>query len=145
MAGVKKISISDFKTHSGTVFPSIELYYQQFGRRIGSAPIVLVNHSLTGNAQLTGKKGWWNEIIGPGKIIDTKRYTVLGFNIPGNGVMGQTFDSPVHFHTGDIAMLFLKALNVLNVKHLHALIGGGLLEVVLLGKCQQFLQNCVNI
>ena len=126
MAGVKKISISDFKTHSGTVFPSIELYYQQFGRRIGSAPVVLVNHSLTGDAHLTGKKGWWNEIIGSGKIIDTKRYTVLGFNIPGNGVMGQTFDSPEHFHTGDIAMLFLKALNVLNVKHLHALIGGSI-------------------
>ena len=47
--------------------------------------MVLVNHSLTGDAQLTGKNGWWNEIIGPAKTIDTLRYTVIGFNIPENG------------------------------------------------------------
>ena len=126
MAEIKTISILDFKTHSGAVFDSIKLYYQQFGKQIGTAPVVLVNHSLTGDSKLTGEGGWWNEMIGPDKIIDTNRYTVLGFNIPGNGVMDQTFSNPEHFHAGDIAFLFLKGLYALDVKFLHALIGGSI-------------------
>ena len=126
MAEIKTISILDFKTHSGAVFDSIKLYYQQFGKQIGTAPVVLVNHSLTGDSKLTGEGGWWNEMIGPDKIIDTNRYTVLGFNIPGNGVMDQTFSNPEHFHAGDIAFLFLKGLHALDVKFLHALIGGSI-------------------
>ena len=126
MAEIKTISILDFKTHSGAVFDSIKLYYQQFGKQIGTAPVVLVNHSLTGDSKLTGEGGWWNEMIGPDKIIDTNRYTVLGFNIPGNGVMDQTFSNPEDFHAGDIAFLFLKGLYALDVKFLHALIGGSI-------------------
>ena len=126
MAEIKTISILDFKTHSGAVFDSIKLYYQQFGKQIGTAPVVLVNHSLTGDSKLTGEGGWWNEMIGSDKIIDTNRYTVLGFNIPGNGVMDQTFSNPEDFHAGDIAFLFLKGLNALDVKFLHALIGGSI-------------------
>jgi len=102
------------------------LYYQQFGKQIGTAPVVLVNHSLTGDSKLTGEWGWWNEMIGPDKIIDTNRYTVLWFNIPGNGVMDQTFSNPEDFHAGDIAFLFLKGLYDLDVKFLHALIGGSI-------------------
>ncbi len=126
MAEIKTISISDFRTHSGAVFTSIKLYYQRFGKKIGTAPVVLVNHSLTGDSKLTGKGGWWNQIIGPDKTIDTNLYTILGFNIPGNGVMDQTFPIPEDFHTGDIASLFLKGLKILNIKHLHALIGGSI-------------------
>ena len=126
MAEIKTISILDFKTHSGAVFDSIKLYYQQFGKQIGTAPVVLVNHSLTGDSKLTGEGGWWNEMIGPDKIIDTNRYTVLGFNIPGNGVMDQTFSNPEDFHAGDIAFLFLKGLHTLDIKFLHALIGGSI-------------------
>ena len=92
------------------------MYYQQFGRQIGKAPIVLVNHSLTGDANLTGDGGWWTEIIGKGKIIDTDKYTILGFNIPGNGVKGQIFNKPEDFHTGDIASLFLLGLSNLKIK-----------------------------
>ena len=126
MAEIKTISILDFKTHSGAVFDSIKLYYQQFGKQIGTAPVVLVNHSLTGDSKLTGEGGWWNEMIGPDKIINTNRYAVLGFNIPGNGVMNQTFSNPEDFHAGDIAFLFLKGLHALDVKFLHALIGGSI-------------------
>ena len=94
MLEIRTISIKNFKTHSGAIYPKINLYYQQFGRQIGKAPIVLVNHSLTGDANLTGDGGWWTEIIGKGKIIDTDKYTILGFNIPGNGVKGQIFNKP---------------------------------------------------
>ena len=126
MLEIRTISIKKFKTHSGVVYPKINLHYQQFGRQIGKAPIVLVNHSLTGDSNLTGDGGWWNEIIGKGKIIDTEKYTVLGFNIPGNGVKGQTFDKPEDFHTGDIALLFLLGLRSLKINKLYALIGGSI-------------------
>ena len=126
MLEIRTISIKNFKTHSGAIYPKINLYYQQFGRQIGKAPIVLVNHSLTGDANLTGVGGWWTEIIGKGKIIDTDKYTILGFNIPGNGVKGQTFKKPEDFHTGDIASLFLLGLSNLKIKKLYALIGGSI-------------------
>ena len=126
MLEISTISIKNFKTHSGAIYHKINLYYQQFGRQIGKAPIVLVNHSLTGDANLTGDKGWWTEIIGKGKIIDTDKYTILGFNIPGNGVKGQIFDKPEDFHTGDIASLFLLGLSNLKIKKLYALIGGSI-------------------
>ncbi|OUW35310.1 MAG: homoserine acetyltransferase [Flavobacteriaceae bacterium TMED179] len=123
---IKTISINDFTTHSGAIYTQIDLHYQEFGQRIGKAPVVMVNHSLTGDSQLTGKGGWWNEIIGPKKTIDTHLYTVLGFNIPGNGVKDQTFSNPDDFHAGDIASLFLRGLNILNIKKLYALIGGSI-------------------
>ena len=94
--------------------------------QIGKAPVVLVNHSLTGDANLSGDKGWWTEIIGVRKVIDTKKYTIIGFNIPGNGVKGQVFDTPEDFHTGDIASLFLQGLTSLKIKKLYALIGGSI-------------------
>ena len=123
---IKTISITNFKTHSGAIYPKINLYYQQFGIQIGKAPVVLVNHSLTGDANLSGDKGWWTEIIGVRKVIDTKKYTIIGFNIPGNGVKGQVFDTPEDFHTGDIASLFLQGLTSLKIKKLYALIGGSI-------------------
>jgi homoserine O-acetyltransferase len=126
MTEIQTISLSNFRTHSGAVYPSIDLHYQQFGCELGTAPVVLVNHSLTGDAQLTGNGGWWNEIIGAARTIDTQRYTVIGFNIPGNGVLNQTFSTPEDFHAGDIASLFLQGLKVLKIKKLYALIGGSI-------------------
>ena len=121
---VQTLSISNFKTHAGVSYDFIELHYHQFGQAIGTAPVVLVNHSLTGDSIVCGPDGWWNEIIGEGQTIDTQRYTLLAFNVPGNGMLEQTFSTPEDFHTGDIAALFLAGLKVLGVKKLYALIGG---------------------
>jgi homoserine O-acetyltransferase len=44
-----------------------------------TAPIVLVNHALTGNSQVVGDTGWWNDLIGVNKTIDTTKYTVRFF------------------------------------------------------------------
>ena len=126
MTGIQKISVPNFRTHSGTFFNSIKLYYQHFGQALGKSPVVLVNHSLTGDAQVCGPNGWWKEIIGTGKTIDTQYYAVLAFNIPGNGTKGQIFSDVEDFHAGDIASLFLKGLDVLKIDKLYALIGGSI-------------------
>lgn len=107
----------------------VHLTYQLFGLPLHQAPIVLVNHALTGNSQITGENGWWSELIGPNKRIDLNRYTVIAFDIPGNG-----FDqNPEHliadykkWTTQIIAELFWKGLDQLNVRHLYAIIGGSL-------------------
>ena len=44
-----------------------------------------MSHALTGNSEVAGENGWWNGIVGNGKLIDTDKYTVLCFDIPGNG------------------------------------------------------------
>ena len=84
MSTLKYINIQNYVTESGKAIP-LKLSYQTFGRPLFEAPIVLINHALTGNSQITGDNGWWNPIVGHNKVIDTSRYTILAFNIPGNG------------------------------------------------------------
>ena len=63
MLNLKTIHIPNFVTKSGKARP-IKLSYQTFGQELGSAPIVLVNHALTGNSNVCGEDGWWKDLIG---------------------------------------------------------------------------------
>jgi homoserine O-acetyltransferase/O-succinyltransferase len=124
---LEKINIYSFQLNSGSNL-DITLTYQIFGQPIGTAPVVLVNHALTGNSQVIGENGWWNELIGEQKTIDTKQYTIIAFNIPGNGYNddNNVFQNYKDFTTNDIAKIFWIGLNNLNVKQLFAVIGGSL-------------------
>ena len=110
---------------SGKIF-DIDLSYQLFGKDLHTAPVVLVNHALTGNSNVTGENGWWNFLIGDNKIIDTTIYSVVCFNIPGNGFDGNLIENYQDFTPKDIANIFLKGLLFLNISKLHTLIGGSL-------------------
>lgn len=105
---------------------NIPLSYQLFGKDLFSAPIILVNHALTGNSNVSGEKGWWKQLVGEHQVIDTDQYTVLCFNIPGNGFDDFFIDECEDFTPSDIANIFLKGLEILNIKSLHAIIGGSL-------------------
>ncbi len=120
------ISIDQFCTEEGIQFENIPLSYQLFGKKLGTAPVVLINHALTGNSQVAGEDGWWNMLVGDGKAIDLQRYTVLAFNIPGNGHDGFLIDHYKGFIARDIARLFLIGLQLLKIDQLFALIGGSL-------------------
>lgn len=126
MDSVQTLIINTFTTHTGANHTAFKLYYQLFGCPLGSAPVVMVNHSLTGNADVAGPKGWWKAIVGPNKTIDTNQYTIIAFNIPGNGTHNQTLSNPEDFHAGDVADLFLKGLTLLGIDSLYALIGGSI-------------------
>ncbi len=104
----------------------ISLSYQLFGKDLFSAPIILINHALTGNSNVAGEKGWWKQLIGENQVIDTNKYTVLCFNIPGNGYDDFFIDEYSDFTPSDIAKIFLKGLETLNIKNLYAIIGGSL-------------------
>lgn len=120
------VQIDNFITESGITI-SMELSYQSFGRDLDEAPIVLVNHALTGNSNVCGSKGWWSDLIGDGKCIDTKEYAVLAFNIPGNGFderKDRLIDNYKDFSARDVANVFSIGLEKLNVYDLFAVIGG---------------------
>lgn len=125
---LEKIIISDFQLENG-IEKNIQLTYQVFGPTLHSAPIVLVNHALTGNSNVTGENGWWSQIIGENKAIDTSIFTVIAFNIPGNGYDENTADFQhdyKNFVAKDIANLFWSGLSILKVNQLFAIIGGSL-------------------
>ena len=120
------IQINDFTTQSGFQSSTLQLSYQLFGLELGTAPVVLVNHALTANSNAVGENGWWKEVIGKNKTIDTAKFTIIAFNIPGNGYDGLLIDNYKDFVTKDIANMFLLALKKLRISKLHAIVGGSL-------------------
>ncbi len=118
------IEIKGFRTATGAHFERIPLSYELYGRTLHTAPIVLVNHALTGNSTVAGDQGWWNGLIGEHKLIDTSRYTVLAFNIPGNGYDGFQIENYKDFVARDVAQLFSEGLKALSITSLFAAIGG---------------------
>lgn len=123
------IKIKNFTTESGYFYPEFELSYQLFGEDIHTAPIVLVNHALTGNSDVAGKKGWWKDLIGQGKVIDTNNYTIISINVPGNGYdenPKNLIENYEDFNARDIARLFGLLIQQLKIDKLYAVVGGSL-------------------
>lgn len=118
------ITIQNFTTESGAFYATVNLSYQLFGPTLNTAPIVLVNHALTGNSQVVGAKGWWNALIGENRTIDTNKYTILAFNVPGNGFDDTVIENYMDFTARDVAILFIEGLKMLQIKQLFAIIGG---------------------
>lgn len=126
---IHKIDLFNFNLENGKVKPYLPLFYQTFGQPIGQSPIVIVNHALTGNSNLTGEKGWWNDLIGDEKTIDTNYFTVITFNIPGNGYDGNAENQIHNYHDftiRDIARIFWEGIFFLNIENLFSVIGGSL-------------------
>jgi len=141
------VRIENFTTISGKIY-DIPLSYEIFGQRLGIAPIVLVNHALTGNSSVAEERGWWGDIVGNKKTIDTNVYTVLSFNIPGNGYDGFFIENPKDFTAKDIARLFILGLEKIGIKKLFAIIGGSLGGCIgweMLGIDKNLSQNFIPI
>ena len=122
---LQHIKLKNHQLVSGKIL-DIDLSYQLFGPELHSAPIVLVNHAFTGNSNVAGEHGWWNSLIGENKIIDTNTFSVICFNIPGNGFDGNLIENYQDFTPKDIATIFLQGLSLLNISKLHTIIGGSL-------------------
>jgi homoserine O-acetyltransferase len=123
---LKHIKIKEFTTEAGASFSELNLSYQVFGKELGTAPVVLINHALTGHSNVAGDEGWWKDIVGQHKAINTDVYSILSFNIPGNGFDGFLIEDYKAFIARDIARIFLEGLSALKITQLFALIGGSL-------------------
>ncbi len=123
---LQHINIKNYTTESGVLVSELKLSYQVFGKKLGEAPVILVNHALTGNSNVAGDDGWWKDLIGENKVIDTNLYTILAFNIPGNGYDGFVIKNYKDFVARDVANIFLLGLEQLKVEKVFATIGGSL-------------------
>ena len=85
-----------FPLENGGVLPGITVAYTTAGvLNADRSNAVLVCHALTGDQYaaephpFTGKPGWWHQVVGPGRPIDTERFFVVCANVLG-GCMGST-------------------------------------------------------
>lgn len=147
MSTLQKHTIPSFKLHSGKVI-SLTLSYQVFGKALDEAPVVMVNHSLTGNSNVSGEEGWWSDIIGPKKLIDTELYSVIAFNFPGNGFDDSFLSSYKGWILRDVSEAFKITLDQLGVSELFAAIGGsigGALAWEMAVSYPHFIRNVIPI
>lgn len=144
---LQNIHLKNFETASGKLY-DLPVSYELFGRELHTAPVVLVNHALTGNSNVAGEKGWWKTLVGDGEIIDTQKFTVLSFNIPGNGYNGFFIENYQDFTTEDIAKIFLQTLDLLRIKTVYAVIGGsigGAIAWEMLAQSKNFAEHVVAL
>jgi homoserine O-acetyltransferase/O-succinyltransferase len=126
---LQKINIQNWNLENGKTIENIPIFYQIFGQPIGTSPVVLVNHALTGNSNVIGKNGWWNDLIGDNKTIDTHFFTILAINISGNGFdqnPENLIENYKDFTIRDIANIYWKTVFELKIHDLFAIIGGSL-------------------
>lgn len=126
MSQLAQLKIKSHISKSGFNFKNLPLTYQVFGKELGSAPVVLVTHALTGNSNVCGDKGWWKALIGSEKCIEVEKYTILSFNIPGNGYDGFLIKNYEDISIYDVSQWFLEGLDQLKITSVFAAIGGSL-------------------
>jgi homoserine O-acetyltransferase len=91
---------------NGATLTPVEVAYESYGRlNAARSNAILVLHAFTGDAHAagisheTGKPGWWDNMIGPGKAFDTNQYFVFCSNVLG-GCRGTTGPSSIDPATG---------------------------------------------
>lgn len=119
--------------------------YKTYGTLNGAkSNAILVAHALTGDQYVasshpvTGKPGWWETMVGPGKPVDTDRFFVICPNVLG-GCMGSTgpastnpetgkpwgLDFPV-ITIGDMVEAQVPLIDHLGIDQLFCVIGGSM-------------------
>ena len=94
------------KLDSGMELAPLTLAYQTYGTlNADKSNAIMVCHALTGDQfcagthPITGKPGWWEMLIGPGKPVDTDKYFIICANVIG-GCMGSTGPTTLNPATG---------------------------------------------
>jgi homoserine O-acetyltransferase len=133
------------KLDCGQVLAPFTVAYQTYGTlNADKSNAILVCHALTGDQHVanvhpvTGKPGWWETMVGPGKPIDTEKYFIICPNIIG-GCMGSTgpaslnpatgkpygLDFPV-ITIGDMVAAQVRLIDHLGIDTLFSVVGGSM-------------------
>ena len=119
--------------------------YQTYGAlNAAKSNAILICHALTADQHVankhpvTGKPGWWDTLVGPGKPIDTNRFFVICSNVLG-GCMGSTGPASINPKTGtpygldfpvitisDIVDAQARLIDHLGIDQLFAVVGGSM-------------------
>ncbi len=97
----------ELRLESGSTLPGFELVYETYGELNRDASnAILICHALSGNHHAAGyhstddrKPGWWENMIGPGKPIDTRQFYLVSPNNLG-GCHGSSGPSSIDAKTG---------------------------------------------
>ncbi len=146
MTTVKNLLTIDgpFDMHRGDVLQSPTVAYETWGELIGNGEnAVLLFTGLSPSAHATSSEkdpspGWWEEMVGPGKPIDTNSYFVICANSLGScfGTTGPASNDPAtgeryrlnfpELTLEDVAHSAHEVLRHLNVDRLHTVIGSSM-------------------
>lgn len=132
---------------SGAVIEEVEVAYETYGElNDDRTNAIFICHALSGDAHAAGihegddpdRPGWWDNIVGPGRPLDTSRYFVICANVLG-GCKGTTGPPSVDPATGkpyglrfpligvrDLVTVHRALLADLGIEKLLAAIGGSL-------------------
>jgi len=113
---------------AGVSLSPLTIAYQTYGElNAAKSNAVLVCHALTGDQHvanthpITGKPGWWNTMVGPGRPIDTNRYFVIASNVVG-GCMGTTGPASLNPATGRPYGLDLPVVTIKDMVRAQAML-----------------------
>ncbi|MCF8474658.1 MAG: homoserine O-acetyltransferase [Emcibacter sp.] len=130
---------------SGVALDSFDMAYKSWGKiNEDKSNVILVCHALTGDHfvrginPITKKGGWWENMVGPEKPVDTNRYFVICINVLGscagstgpsslNPKTGKTYglDFPV-ITIGDMVRAQAMLLDHLGIDKIFSVIGGSM-------------------
>jgi homoserine O-acetyltransferase len=130
---------------SGAVLPNLEVAYKTYGRlNADRSNAVLICHALTLDQYVaspnpsTGKPGWWNQAVGPGKPVDPHRHFTICANVVG-GCMGTTGPASINAATGkpyglafpvitiaDMVRAQAMLVDALGIETLFSVVGGSM-------------------
>ena len=140
-------SVEDpIKLESGRTLGPVDIVYETYGEpNEDKSNAILILHALSGDAHVAGyhhpndkQTGWWNDMIGPGKGFDTRKYWVICSNIIG-GCKGTTGPSSINPQSGkpycldfpvitirDMVEAQKKLIDHLGISQLYSLAGGSM-------------------
>ena len=135
-----------FRLDNRHVLPEITTCYERYGiLNAAGDNAILITHGLTGSSHAAGRyapdskyAGYWDALIGPGKVFDTSRYCVIAPNALG-GCRGTTGPASPDPHTGrpyglkfpivtirDMVRVQKRLLDTLGVTRLQCVVGGSM-------------------
>lgn len=166
-----------FRLREGGLLPSARLAYETWGSlNADRSNAILICHALSGSHHVAGfnpeidgvgelwqeelHQGWWEDMVGPGKAIDTNQFYVICPNYIG-GCYGSTGPSTIHPETGkawgssfpavtaaDQVEAFKSLIDSFSIGRLHAIIGpsiGGLIAATFATRFPDRVLNVISI
>ena len=119
---------SPLRMDSGAVLAPLTIAYQTYGAlNAAKSNALLVCHALTGDQHVgnlhpvTGRPGWWETMVGPGRPFDTDRFFVICPNVLG-GCMGSTGPASINPETGEPYGLDFPIVTIADMVRAQALL-----------------------